>query len=231
MARSGSRVPLALALGVALAGAVIAVAAVLVTATGTASDRTMRISSSSMEPTYLQGGHVTVRSVGTMPVRRGQVIAFSARDWGSDLVFLQRVIGVGGDRVSISPTGKVSINGASLSEAYLTSHGASVSGVPVSVTVPAGRLFLLGDHRAAAADSRAHLSEDEGTIARSAVLGVVVAHPVSHNRFWVWTGVAVAAAGMIAAAVAAAVRHRRTTLVPMPGAPVTRPYPGHAGPR
>jgi signal peptidase I len=87
MVRSGSRVPLALALGVALTGPVIAVVAVLVTATGTESDRTMRISSSSMEPTYPQGGHVTVRSVGTTPVRRGQVIAFSARDWGSDLVF------------------------------------------------------------------------------------------------------------------------------------------------
>lgn len=42
------------------------------------------------------------------------------------------------------------------------------------VVLFSGRLFLLGDHRVAAADSRAHLSENSGTIARSAVVGMAV---------------------------------------------------------
>ncbi|WP_433452076.1 hypothetical protein ACQPXS_28475 [Streptomyces sp. CA-142005] len=41
----------------------------------------------------------------------------------------------------------------------------------MEVTVTEGRLFLLADHREVAADSRAHLSENSGTVAQSAVVG------------------------------------------------------------
>ncbi len=207
MRRTGSWVPPAVALGIAVAGAVLAVVSLLVTTGGTGSDKTMQVASASMEPTYPQGSDVTVRSVDASPVRRGEVVTFSARDWGADDVFMQRVIGVGGDHVAISPAGKVSVNGTPVTEPYLGKDG-DMPGVPVDVTVPAGRLFLLGDHRATAIDSRAHLSEHDGTIARSAVVGLVVDHPgaSSPDRFWTWVGAAVAAAGLIAAAVAAAVR-------------------------
>jgi signal peptidase I len=228
MRRTGSRVPLAVALGVAVAGAVLAVVSILVTAAGTGSDRTMQVRSGSMEPAYAQGSNVTVRSVDASRIRRGEVVVFSARDWGADDVFIQRVIGVGGDHVAISPTGTVSIDGTALTEPYLAKNGGSASGIPVDVTVPAGRLFLLGDHRAAAIDSRANLSEHEGTIARSAVTGVVMAHPSdsSPNRLWTWVGAAITAAGLIAAAIAATVRHRRTAFAAVTGHPAQQ-YPEH----
>lgn len=230
MSRTGRRVPLALALalGVAVAGAVLAVVSILVTAAGTRSDRTMQVRSGSMEPTYTQGSDVTVQGVDTSRIRRGEVVAFSARAWGATDIFIQRVIGFGGDHVVISPTGTVSVDGTALTEPYLAGNRASASGIPVDVTVPAGRLFLLGDHRAAAIDSRAHLSEHEGTIARSAVTGVVMAHPngSSADRLWTWVGAAITAAGLIAAAITATVRHRRTAFATVTGHP-TQQYPEH----
>ncbi|MFD4134635.1 signal peptidase I [Streptomyces goshikiensis] len=44
------------------------------------------------------------------------------------------------------------------------------SGTPFEVTVPEGKLFLLGDQRSVSIDSRAHLQEaGQGTVSRSAV--------------------------------------------------------------
>ncbi|MPY63544.1 signal peptidase I [Streptomyces spongiae] len=101
-------------------------------------------------------------------VRRGDVILFSARDWGANSVFMMRVIAVGGDHVVIDETGtRVSVNGKILREPYISQHDPDLR-PPVDVTVPANRLFLLGENRTIAADSRAHPSEHSGTIARSA---------------------------------------------------------------
>ncbi|MGW5457261.1 signal peptidase I [Streptomyces sp. NPDC003996] len=199
-----------MALGVAVVGAMPAVVDILSTAGGTGDYRTMRVSSGSMEPTYPEGSDVTVRRIDGSEAGRGHVVVFSARDRGVDQVFMQRVIGVGGDHVVISETGRVRVNDKTLREPYL-SQGDPVYGPPVEVIVPAGRLFLLGDHRVAAVDSRAHLSEHSGTIARSAVVGMVVDHASvpSSVRPWTWVGVATAAAGLVAAAVAATIR--RTT--------------------
>ncbi|MFG2357270.1 signal peptidase I [Streptomyces sp. NPDC048521] len=205
--RAASRVPLAVALGVAVVGAVLAVVSILLPTGGTGDYRTIRVPSGSMEPTYPEGSDVTVMRIDGSEAARGRVVVFSARDWGVDQVFMQRVIGVGGDHVVISETGRVSVDNKTLREPYL-SAGDPAYGPPVEVIVPPGRLFLLGDHRVAAVDSRAHLSEHSGTIARSAVVGMVVDHASvpSSGRPWMWVGAATAAVGLVAAAVAATVR-------------------------
>lgn len=89
-------------------------------------------------------------------------------------------------------------NGKTLREPYLFESGPYFT-PPAEVTVPEGRLFLLGDHRVAAADSRAHLYENSGTIARSAVVGMAVdrASVPSPDRLWMWVGAATAAAGLV----------------------------------
>ncbi|MBT2406061.1 signal peptidase I [Streptomyces sp. ISL-87] len=98
---------------------------------------------------------------------------------------IKRVIGVGGDTVACCDgRGRVTVNGSPLDEPYVN-PGNSPSDIRFEVTVPAGRLFVMGDHRANSADSRFHLDEAfEGTIDEHGVVGeaVVIAWPFGHWR-------------------------------------------------
>jgi len=97
--------------------------------------------------------------------------------------FIKRVIGVGGDHVACcDPQGRVTVNGKPLNEPYLY-PGAHPSDTNFDVTVPKGRLWVMGDHRNESADSRAHLSDGEdGTIPVKNVIGraFVKVWPPSH---------------------------------------------------
>ena len=57
-----------------------------------------------------------------------------------------------------------------LKEDYLFA-GNAPSAMPFDVTVPTGRLFVLGDHREMSADSRYHPTYQDGTIPVSSVVG------------------------------------------------------------
>lgn len=72
-----------------------------------------------------------------------------------DLV--KRVIGVGGDTVQ-GRGGHVYVNGTQLHEPYVF-PGDSATEVNFRVTVPAGALWVMGDHRSQSADSRFHQQE------------------------------------------------------------------------
>lgn len=120
-------------------------------------------------------------------VRRGDVVLVRAieawprdgaiRNWPgpvAELSFVLRVAGVGGDTVRCCDAeGRLAVNGQPLDEAY-ASDGNAVHG-EFSVTVPEGRLFLLGDARNLARDSRVQLDHAAGTVPAASVLGRVVA--------------------------------------------------------
>jgi len=85
--------------------------------------------------------------------------------------FIKRVIGVGGDHVvCCDANGKITVNGVPLTEKYIY-PGAKPSDTPFDVTVPKGRLWVMGDNRAGSADSRAHMQDHDGTIPADDVIG------------------------------------------------------------
>lgn len=89
---------------------------------------------------------------------------------------VKRVIGVEGDRiVCCSKDSKLTINGVEVSEPYIFA-GNKPSELEFDVTVPKGKLWVMGDHRGASADSRYHQEDiNKGFIPVSKVTGRVVA--------------------------------------------------------
>ncbi|MEV5882940.1 signal peptidase I [Streptomyces sp. NPDC052020] len=96
---------------------------------------------------------------------------------------IKRVVGVGGDRVSCCDAqGRVTVNGVPLDEDYLH-PGDAPSTIRFDVTVPEGRLWVMGDHRSNSADSRVHRDRGYGgTVAEDQVVGraMVIAWPFGH---------------------------------------------------
>lgn len=97
---------------------------------------------------------------------------------------IKRVVGVGGDQVRCCDTqGRVTVNGVPLEESDYLFPGNAPSTTPFDVTVPRGRLWVMGDHRSNSADSRAHQDTDYGgTVSEEEVVGraMVIAWPFGH---------------------------------------------------
>jgi signal peptidase I len=102
-------------------------------------------------------------------------------------ILIKRVIGIPGDRVACCDAqGQVTVNGIPLSEQPYLYPGANPSQVKFNITVPPGRLWVMGDNRAISADSRDHEGDPGGgTIPENAVIGraFVIIWPVSRWRF------------------------------------------------
>ncbi len=87
--------------------------------------------------------------------------------------YIKRVIGLPGDHVACcNSRGLITVNGIPLRERGYLYPGERPSDQPFHVTVPPGRLWVMGDHRADSEDSRDHSSDlGNGTIPESAVVG------------------------------------------------------------
>jgi signal peptidase I len=84
--------------------------------------------------------------------------------------FIKRVIGIPGDKVQCCDAkGRVQVNGVALDEPYVYQDNHQPFG---PVTVPKGRLWVMGDHRQFSADSRSHtLDPGGGTVPAQKVIG------------------------------------------------------------
>ncbi|MFF1907153.1 signal peptidase I [Kitasatospora sp. NPDC058218] len=167
------RWPLWTSVGVAAAGLLAAAFGMALVAFGYSVHQTP---SQAMNPTLERGTSIITEKVRGDEVRRGDVVLV-ADPWDLRGMVVKRVIGIGGDRVACCPQGGgVTLNGQPLSEPYLH-EGSPNGGLPeYSAVVPAGRLFLLGDHRTDSLDSRMYQAADQGSVAASAVRERVVWH-------------------------------------------------------
>jgi signal peptidase I len=173
------------------------------------------IPSISMENTLLVGDRVIVNKLvpSPMSLNRGDVIVFTdPGNWlppavpaqhsrlssaltfvgllpnneGNDLI--KRVIGLPGDHVVCCNSGKqLTVNGVALSEPYLF-PGDTPSQESFNITVPAGRVWVMGDHRSESGDSRPHDENSggaKGSVPESLVVGraIAVVWPATH---WTW---------------------------------------------
>jgi signal peptidase I len=169
------------------------------------------IPSGSMQNTLAIGDRILINKVvyHTRPIARGDIVVFNGEgswdpepanqpgfftrlgnniedifgvDHGDD--YVKRVIGLPGDHVvCCNAKGQITVNGVALSESSYLYPGNTPSTTRFNITVPAGRLWVMGDHRAISYDSRGHMGDPGGgTIPQSAVLGraFVIIWPVSH---------------------------------------------------
>ena len=88
---------------------------------------------------------------------------------------VKRVIGVGGDNVQCcAKSGKLIVNGQEITEPYIFA-GNEPSEMKFNVIVPEGKIWVMGDHRGASADSRYHQDDiNKGFVPESNVVGRVV---------------------------------------------------------
>lgn len=103
-----------------------------------------------------------------------------------DTDFIKRVIGVGGDHVvCCDAAGRITVNGVALDEEGYLYGNNPPSKEPFDVVVPEGKLWVMGDHRSASADSRSHMGEPGGGfVPVDKVVGraFAVVWPLSHMQ-------------------------------------------------
>ena len=100
--------------------------------------------------------------------------------------YIKRVIGIPGDHVACcNRHGQVTVNGVPLNEKSYLYPGDAPSTQRFSITVPPGRLWVMGDHRSVSWDSRGHMTDPgNGTIPENHVVGraFVIVAPISRWR-------------------------------------------------
>ncbi|KUJ39972.1 Signal peptidase I [Streptomyces sp. MBT84] len=131
--------------------------------------RPYTVPTDSMTPTIKAGDRVLAQRVDSADITRGDVVVFKQKSWGN-MPIVKRVVAVGGDTIACCTEGRLTVNGKRIQESYLgKGQPAELKTIP-TITVPKGRLFLLGDERSGSLDSTAHLTEAfSGTVPRSAV--------------------------------------------------------------
>jgi signal peptidase I len=172
------------------------------------------IPSSSMENTLEIGDKVLVNKMvyDFRPIHRGDIVVFNGegswdpvtsqtappltRLWNSIIGlfgtapgvhdYIKRVIGIPGDHVACCDAqGRITVNGVPLSEKSYLYPGNAPSTIRFSITVPPGRLWVMGDHRNVSYDSRGHQTDPgNGTVPENKVVGraFVIVAPVSRWR-------------------------------------------------
>ena len=176
-----ARIPESVKIGVIAFAVMLLVRALVV--------QTFSVPSGSMQETLEPGDRILVSRLQRGPsIERGDVVVFDGTDtWGkpagsdtasgprqlltsilaivslsSGADYVKRVVGVPGDHVVCCDVdGRLTVNGGAVDEPYLY-PGNPPSTTRFDVTVPAGKIWVMGDHRSASADSRSQMGKPGG---------------------------------------------------------------------
>lgn len=133
-----------------------------------------RVEDNSMLPAYEYGENALVSRLayaGDRKPARGDVVLIPNLVYavtGENGIMMKRIVAVGGDRVMITGR-KLYVNNREVEEGYVFSQ--ETGGEMEQVNVPPGKVFVLGDNRAASTDSR---SQFVGMPDESEILGKVI---------------------------------------------------------
>lgn len=127
--------------------------------------------SGNADPHYQNGDVVLLMK--PLSGKRGQLCVIQ---WQNKLL-LRRVIARSGDTVSMDENGNVFLNGVMLTESYVTANALGKCDLDFPFQVPEGKVFVLGDDRENAVDSR---SQMVGCIDEDEIVGKVI------GKIWPW---------------------------------------------
>ncbi|MGR6917452.1 signal peptidase I [[Actinomadura] parvosata] len=141
---------------------------------------TRTMSSESMEPTIKRGATLPLRRTSAYVPHAGDLVLYRTPEgWSGSTAGEERVgrvIGLPGGTVRCCDAkGRLELDGKPLDEPYLAASPASA--LAFDVKVPDGRLWIMGDNRHIALDSRAYQDAPGGGTVRVADVTAVVDLP------------------------------------------------------
>lgn len=125
--------------------------------------RPSRVIGISMQNTCQDGDMVMLWELNYQP-QHGDIVVVNNKNILQENL-IKRVIAVSGDHITVY-NGSVTLNGQKLTEDYIKEQ--SWEGADVDMTVPQGRVFLMGDNRNHSTDSR-----QIGAVSTSNIIGKV----------------------------------------------------------
>ena len=146
--------------------------------------RPYQVTGHSMDPTFETGEYVLTNLIALRfeKLNRGDIVVFVAPP-DKEKDYIKRIIGIPGDRVSISG-GSLFLNGTKVDQsafldAGVRTNGGSFLGEGSEVVVPQDQYFVMGDNREFSSDSR-----EWGFVTKNAIIGksFIVYWPINHIR-------------------------------------------------
>ena len=132
--------------------------------------RVIGVEGTSMMPTLHDGDWVAVSGI-SMNIKKGDIVIIT-QPWERNVPIVKRVVAKGGDTVDIDfALGEVFVNGEKLNEPYIDEPTTLSYDVQFPLTVPEGKVFVMGDNRGDSLDSR---SSKIGCIDERYILGKVM---------------------------------------------------------